>query len=151
MKRLMVTGALALSLGAPGFAAAAEAPAIQAPAPIVFFDIAGPDAAKLRAFYDGVFGWRIGSSNLIGPDSTGSLAGTLRQDPAQKILYLGVPDIAAALRSVAAGGGTVIQPRFAVPGVAVLGLFADPAGNPMGLVEMKDGKPVVPEPDKPAP
>ena len=30
-------------------------------------------------------------------------------------------------------------PRFEVPGVVILGLFRDPAGNPMGLVEM-DGE-----------
>jgi hypothetical protein len=36
------------------------------------------------------------------------------------------------------------MPRFEVKGVVVIGLFTDPAGNTMGLVEMKDGKPVVP-------
>ena len=36
------------------------------------------------------------------------------------------------------------MPRFAVKGVVVLGLFKDPAGNTMGLVETKDGKPVIP-------
>ena len=114
------------------------------PAPIVFFDIAGPDAAKLRSFYAAAFGWKIGPSGLIGRDSTGVLDGTLRQDPAQKILYLGVPDVAAALAAVTAEGGKVVQPRFVVPGVVILGLFTDPAGNPMGVVEIKDGKPIVP-------
>jgi hypothetical protein len=35
-------------------------------------------------------------------------------------------------------------PRFEVPGVVVLGLFRDPAGNPMTLVEMHDGRPKIP-------
>jgi len=126
-----------------GSAAAADHPP-PAPAPIVFFDIAGPDAAKLKSFYGATFGWKIGPSGLIGRDSTGVLDGTLRQDPAQKILYLGVPDVTVALAAVTAEGGKVVQPRFVVPGVVILGLFTDPAGNPMGLVEMKDGKPVIP-------
>ncbi len=111
------------------------------PAPIVFFDIAGPDQDKQRAFYAGVFGWTVDPSGAI---KGAGLDGTLRKDPADKILYLGVPDVAAALRQVVAGGGTVVMPRFEVKGVVVIGLFKDPAGNSMGLVEMKDGKPVIP-------
>ena len=34
--------------------------------------------------------------------------------------------------------------RFEVPGVVVLGLFKDPAGNPLGLVEMDGDVPKVP-------
>ena len=32
--------------------------------------------------------------------------------------------------------GTIQEPRFEVPGVVILGLFCDPADNPMDLVEM---------------
>ena len=113
-------------------------------APIVFFDIAGPDMARLRAFYSQTFGWAIDGSGSIKGAAPGGLDGTLRQDPAQVILYLGVPDVTAALANVTAHGGWVVQPRFEVPGVVVLGLCADPAGNPLGLIEMKDGKPVIP-------
>jgi predicted enzyme related to lactoylglutathione lyase len=135
LSTLFLAGALpAMTADAPG----------AAPAPIVFFDIAGPDAGKLRAFYGAAFGWKIGPTNMIGRDSTGVLDGTLRQDPAEKMLYLGVPDVTAALEAVTRAGGAVIQPRFEVPGVVVLGLFTDPAGNRMGLVETKNGKPVIP-------
>jgi predicted enzyme related to lactoylglutathione lyase len=134
---------LAAFVLAPCLAMAADPPA-HAPSPIVFFDIAGPDAGKLRGFYETAFGWKISPANLIGRDSTGVLDGSLRQDPADKILYLGVPDVTAALETVVRAGGAVVQPRFEVPGVVVIGLFTDPAGNHMGLVEMKDGKPVIP-------
>lgn len=36
-----------------------------------------------------------------------------------------------------------MQPRFEVKGVVILGLFTDPAGNGMGLVEMTGGKPKI--------
>jgi uncharacterized protein len=113
----------------------------MAAAPIVFFDIAGPDRAALQSFYAGVFGWSIGATGAI---QNAGLNGTLRQDPADKILYLGVPDVTAALDAVVAAGGAVIVPRFEVKGVVILGLFKDPAGNGMGLVEIKDGKPIIP-------
>ncbi len=115
------------------------------PAPIVFFDIAGPDAASQTAFYHVVFGWQIGpGGTLMVPMTGASLSGALRQDPADKILYLGVDDIDATMAQIEAHGGKIVHRRFAVKGVAVLGLFTDPAGNSMGLVEMRDGKPVVP-------
>jgi predicted enzyme related to lactoylglutathione lyase len=103
--------------------------------PIVFFDIAGPDAAGLKQFYSGIFGWKIGDDLGIDPAATGGLRGTLRQDPAEKILYLGVADINATLDAIKAAGGTVDVPRMVVPGVVIFALFRDPAGNRMGLVE----------------
>lgn len=104
------------------------------PASIVFFDIAGPDAAKLRTFYSSVFGWSINDANSIKTPS--GLDGTLRQDPAEKIIYLGVPDINVALTQITAAGGTVDVPRTVIPKVVTFALFKDPAGNRMGLVEI---------------
>jgi uncharacterized protein len=104
------------------------------PAPIVFFDIAGPDAAKLKSFYASIFDWAIDANNAI---KTGALDGTLRQDPTEKILYIGVPDINAALAKITAEGGAVAMPRTVIPNVVIFALFTDPAGNRMGLVEQK--------------
>ncbi len=67
------------------------------------------------------------------------LSGTIRNDPAEMRIYVGVPDVSESLELIKAHGGSVDAPRFEVPGVVTLGLFKDPAGNPMGLVEM-DGE-----------
>ena len=40
--------------------------------------------------------------------------------------------------------GRVHTPRFEVKGVVILGLIIDPAGNRVGVAEMKDGRAVVP-------
>jgi predicted enzyme related to lactoylglutathione lyase len=114
------------------------------PAPIVFFDIAGPDMAQQSAFYRSVFDWNIGKDGRFSAPVTTPLAATLRQDPPDKIIYLGVDDVTATLTSIVANGGSIVQPRFEIKGVVVLGLFTDPAGNSMGLVELMDGKPKVP-------
>jgi uncharacterized protein len=134
--RIFVAALAALCLVSPALAADAKATtgSPSMPAPIVFFDIAGPDAAKLKTFYSGVFGWNIDAANAI---KTGALDGTLRQDPAEKIIYLGVPDIDAALAQVKAAGGAVDVPRTVIPNVVIFALFKDPAGNRMGLVETK--------------
>jgi predicted enzyme related to lactoylglutathione lyase len=114
------------------FAEPAKTEVLMPSAPIVFFDIAGPDAAKLKEFYAGNFGWEIDAANGI---TTPGLKGTFRQDPPETLIYLGVPDIDAALKKITASGGSVLFPRTVVPKVVTLALFKDPAGNRMGLVE----------------
>jgi predicted enzyme related to lactoylglutathione lyase len=116
-------------------------------APIVFFDIAGPDTGALASFYKECFDWDATGpmKSLSIPIGGPPLMGTLRQDQGEKVIYIGVPDITATLAKVVANGGKIHAPRFEVPGVVVLGLFFDPAGNRMGLVEMgADGKNKIP-------
>jgi predicted enzyme related to lactoylglutathione lyase len=127
-------------------AAHAQQGAAMPPAPIVFFDIAGPDAAAQRNFYTQVFGWEVDATGGVRTDIAGPpLSGLLRTDPAEKVIYIGVPDVSATLEKVVANGGKIHAPRFEVPGVVILGLFNDPAGNRMGLVEMgADGKAKIP-------
>lgn len=113
-------------------------------APIVFFDIAGPDEGQLRSFYEAVFDWPCGQPGSFVPGNAPDLDGMIRQDPNEKVIYIGVPDVAKTLEQVEAAGGKVDVPRFEAPGVAVLGLFFDPAGNRMGLVEMQGNSPAIP-------
>ena len=114
-------------------------------APVVFFDLAGPADAKLSTFYKDVFGWEAGPmGNFSVPIGGPPLNGTFRADPAEKVIYIGVPDVTASLATIVANGGKIHAPRFEVPGVVVLGLFFDPAGNRMGLVEMNGDKAKIP-------
>ena len=144
-------GALAAS---PRAAAESNAKQSQS-APIVFFDIAGQDTDKMRAFYSEVFGWQIGAEkNGASPfniSAASPLPGVLRKEAATKVppnetlIYLGVTDITATLAQVVAQGGGIVYPRIEVPGVVVMALFKDPAGNRIGLVEMENGKAKVPK------
>ena len=126
--------------------------AVAAPAPVVFFDIAAPELPKQSAFYETVFGWKIGPTGGFSVPVSSPLGGNLRvETPAdvgspltERVVYIGVPDITAALARIAANGGGTVFPRLEVPGVAVIALFKDPAGNRMGLVEMDGDKPRVP-------
>lgn len=142
--RMALAGALA-AVTLLSHAQAQEAQKRMA-APIVYFDIAGPADSGQAAFYEKVFGWTAGPGGVVAvPVSGPLLPGTLRTDPAQKVIYIGVPDVAATLAEIEAHGGKTVAPRFEVPGVVVLGLFTDPAGNAMGLVELTaDGKTKIP-------
>ena len=113
-------------------------------APIVFLDIAGPDMATQKSFYADLFAWRMSDANQMSIPVRLPLPAALRMDPVEKRIYIGVADVARKLDQVKAHGGTVDAPRFVVPGVAIIGLFKDPAGNPMGLIEMARGKPKIP-------
>jgi hypothetical protein len=138
---------LALTL-APLPAAAQGGP--KAPAPIVFVDIVGPELAKQAQFYREVFGWQTDAAGQFSVPATPTMRGVLRvEDPrenptAERVIYLGVPDINATLAAIAAHGGKTVLPRLEVPNVAILALFTDPAGNRMGLVEMDGDKAKVP-------
>jgi predicted enzyme related to lactoylglutathione lyase len=99
----------------PVFAQAPEEPG--PPAPIVFFDIAGEDSAGLTGFYASVFNWQIAPDGSLtaqikspplvpradypsasigfSTSVTAPLPGQIRQDPAEKRIYLGVADVAA--------------------------------------------------------
>jgi len=65
-----------------------------------------------------------------------SIKGAVRRGPAGQRVYLRMPDVTEALERIEAHGGSINQPRFEVPGVIVLGMSRDPAGNPTGLAEM---------------
>ena len=120
------------------------------PAPVVFFDIAAPDLAAQSAFYHDIFDWQVAPGGGFSVPVTSPLPGNLRVESSsegpltERVIYIGVPDITATLTKIVAHGGSIVFPRFVVPGVVIVALFKDPAGNRMGLVEMADGKPIVP-------
>lgn len=112
--------------------------------PIVFFDIAGPGDRNLRRFYEEIFGWSISDAGQFSVEVVSPLEGAIREDPAEKRIYIGVESVTESLNRIQKNGGVIDAARFDVPGVAILGLFTDPAGNEMGLVEVRDGEPRIP-------
>ncbi len=137
--------ALAIALAAAGHGAVAS------PAPIVFFDIAGTNLPSQATFYRNVFDWQSDANGRLLVPAATPLPGLLRIEPptqtsvAERLIYIGVPDINATLAKIRSSGGQVVLPRTAAPG-AIIALFRDPAGNRMGLVEMDGNKPRAPPP-----
>jgi len=113
--------------------------------PVVFFTLFGPPGSELQRFYSEVFGWEIAPDGNATTNVMSPLGATIGDsEVAETIVYVGVDDINAALEKVTANGGTIRYPRFEVPGRVILGIFKDPAGNSVGLVEMENGAAKVP-------
>ena len=114
-------------------------------APIVFFSIFGPDGSALQRFYADVFDWKVTSGGDVTVPVTAPFMGNIGQGMPETLIYIGVADVTATLQKVVDRGGTIRFPRTEVPGRVVLGMFKDPAGNSVGLVEMVNGKAKVPK------
>ena len=111
---------------------------------IVHWEFMGPDGAVITEFYESLFGGKsepvpgFDGYNLVGADQAG-VGGAVGQGsesmPAYLTVYVQVDDVDERLAQAEAGGGTIVTPRTVVPGMATFGLFADPAGNVVGVVE----------------
>jgi len=109
--------------------------------PIGYFEFAGPNAAALARFYEQVFGWKSAAGPFpnyvsVAADGGAGLAGGFRQeDKPERVLYIRVADLEAAVAKVVAAGGKVLIPPTNVPGVIHFALFEDPQGNRTGIIK----------------
>jgi predicted enzyme related to lactoylglutathione lyase len=109
----------------------------------MWFEVMGTDGGKLRQFYGDLFGWTFEVLSQVdyGLVKTGDSRGvpggigkTSPGTPSWVTFYTETPDVTASLAKAAALGGKVIAPRTEVPG-AIIGIFEDPEGHVLGLVE----------------
>jgi len=109
---------------------------------IVYLEIPTADVARSSNFYKAVFGWRIkrredGATAF--DDGVGEVSGTwvtgrpTSPDPGL-LVYIMVRNIVETLDAVVQNGGRVIQP-MGLEIEMLIGRFADPDGNVLGLVE----------------
>jgi uncharacterized protein len=114
----------------------------------VHFEIMGRDGEKLRSYYSELFGWEIDANNPmnygtvprdgnLAPDGIG-IGGGIGQAPegydGHVTFYAGVDDVEAALAKAESLGGTrMMGPETVMEGIEI-GLFQDPEGNTVGVV-----------------
>jgi predicted enzyme related to lactoylglutathione lyase len=132
-------------------APAKKAAAKKAPAPtkkansnaIVHWEIQAQDPNKLWKFYGDVFGWKIDSKNPMNygmVDSKGSsgiaggIGGSMGGQGSRVLVYAEVASIDATLKRVEGKGGKTVMPRTDI-GPVIMGVYTDPEGNTMGLIE----------------
>jgi predicted enzyme related to lactoylglutathione lyase len=116
--------------------------------PVVHFEIVGKDAQKLWSYYSGLFGWEIDANN---PMNYGLVPreGNVTEDgigigggigpgpegyPGHVTFYVKVPDVEAALAKAESLGGTRVMGPENVMDNLVIGLFTDPEGHVVGVV-----------------
>jgi uncharacterized protein len=127
--------------------AAAKKPAAKKPAgprvhSIVHWEIQSQAPERLHRFYADAMGWEINANNPMnygmvaskGKDGiNGGIGGT--EAPGSRVtVYAAVPDIPSVLDRILSLGGQVVMPRTDV-GPVIMGLYTDPEGNLMGLIE----------------
>ena len=109
------------------------------PNPVVHFEIARKDGAKLQQFYGDVFGWQVNADNPMGygiveAQGDGIPGGVTGADEPGVTFYIQVDDLGTFLQQVEAQGGTTVMDVTTIPGMVTMALFADPEGNVVGLV-----------------
>lgn len=117
---------------------------------IVHFEIPVDDVNRASTFYREVFGWEIsrmpGPFDYFGvrttasgengmPTGPGVNGGMMkRMSPEQRLTnYIGVEDVDAHAARLIKAGGTITEPKMAVPGVGWFVQFHDPEGNLLAL------------------
>ena len=111
---------------------------------IVHWELMGPDGEAVRSFYEGMFGWKteavpgFDSYHMVAAESSG-VGGAVGQGgdqmPQYQTMYVQVANVDEHLAKAESLGGKTLMPRTVVPGTVTFGLFTDPAGNMVGLVE----------------
>ena len=119
--------------------------------PVVHVEVIGPDPDRLRAFYSALFGWdappgapvaervsAIDQYAFVDPgEGSAPVPGGIGGGPgfaAHALFYVGVEDVAAALRQAEGlGGEVVLTAQRNEGGRVVVGHLRDPAGNLVGV------------------
>ena len=113
--------------------------------PVMWFEVLGTDGGKLRRFYGDLFGWTFDVIPQIDygvaktGDTRGIMGGIGPTYPGTRpwvTFYTETPDVTASRAKAQALGGRIVMPRAELPGVT-LGIFEDPEGHVLGLVEAR--------------
>jgi predicted enzyme related to lactoylglutathione lyase len=115
---------------------------------VVHFEITGKDGKKLQDYYAELFDWNIDADNEFGygivdresntnPDGIG-IGGGISGGPegydGHVTFYVEVPDVEAALAKAESLGGTrMMGPDDVMEGLTI-GLFTDPEGHVIGVM-----------------
>ena len=111
--------------------------------PVMWFEVLGKDSVKLSQFYGSLFGWtfkgdpaRYATVDANGRGIPGGVGSIYANTRSWVTFYVETTDVTASLADAEKLGGRVVMPRTELPDVT-LGIFEDPEGHAIGLVEAK--------------
>ena len=112
------------------------------PSKIVWFEVVGQDADKMRSFYGDLFGWNFDvmpgmDYGLTRCDETGLPGGVGKANASSgwNTFYVGVDDLEGTLAAAEQAGGSILQPVTVLPDGGRIAVFTDPEGRPVGVAE----------------
>jgi predicted enzyme related to lactoylglutathione lyase len=116
-----------------------QPPTSAAPAenPVTWFEVAGKDSNRLRAFYSDIFGWQINvmpemDYGMVDNKGQGIDGGVAAGEPPHAIFYVEVAEPQAFMDKVTSAGGSEAMP-VTDGGMVTFAHFKDPEGNLVGL------------------
>jgi uncharacterized protein len=110
--------------------------------PTKWFEVAGKDRQTLKEFYAGLFGWKMTDAEEM-PYSMieagkggipGGIGAAPENYPGHVTFYVEVDDVEAALAKAESLGGTRMMGPDEVMENLTIGLFTDPEGHVMGVM-----------------
>lgn len=113
--------------------------------PTMWFEVAAKDRDGMKSFYGGLFEWQLTDMDampytLVENGSEG-IPGGIGQAPegnaGHVTFYVEVDDVAAGLAKAETLGGATVMAPMDIP-TGKIGLFADPEGHVVGLMERSD-------------
>lgn len=116
--------------------------------PVVHWELMSKDPAKVAAFYEKIFDWKITHMpemdyRMVETGGAGGINGGILKPeregpwPGNMTLYINVEDLAAYRKKIVAEGGKIHVEEQEVPGMGAFALFTDPEGRMMGLWKAK--------------
>lgn len=111
--------------------------------PISHWEIVVSDLAKGKVFYSTVFDWEFDESSFpgysiikTGMNPGGGMVASSENPPRYMFnVYFQVDDVEATLAKATEAGASVIAPKTAIPGIGYWGMFADPDGIAIGILQ----------------
>ena len=106
--------------------------------PVVWFEVLGQNADKLRGFYGELLGWEFQVDEAMDygvvEAADGGIAGGVgkAQNGGWVTFYTQVPDLEAAIQHAKELGSLVLVPPTELPDVTIA-VVSDPEGHPVGL------------------
>lgn len=125
--------------------------------PVVHFEMPAKDRARVKKFYESVFGWGmqqtgpemgnyiLATTTATDPKTTrptepGAINGGFfdyKDDELNRAphLVLGVEDISESIKAVKEAGGEILGDQMDIPGVGLYISFKDTEGNVVGILQ----------------
>jgi predicted enzyme related to lactoylglutathione lyase len=122
--------------------------------PVIHFEMPAEDRTRMAKFYSGVFGWQTQmmgedfgnyvtvSTTDTGPDGRPTTPGAINggfypktADAPTTSVVIGVDDIKAHAKKVAAAGGKLLGDPVEIPGIGWYVSFIDTEGNRLSMLQ----------------
>lgn len=116
-----------------------------------YFDLTVTNVAQAKAFFEAALGWRFEKFDMpyeyyriqAGPDDEAGIDGgiggvanaPLSEGKPLTLVTMNVENLDEVLARVVASGGSIVEPRTAIPGIGWYATCAEPGGLKFGLIE----------------